>query len=76
MLHLDWRDVPFIGLSATPWTKGLGSYYEKLIIAASTEKLIDAGILSNFKVFAPAHPDLKACAPSPVTITKATSAMR
>jgi superfamily II DNA or RNA helicase len=59
LLHPDWRDVPFIGLSATPWTKGLGAYYEKLIIAATTEKLIDAGILSNFKVFAPAHPDLK-----------------
>jgi superfamily II DNA or RNA helicase len=59
MLHLDWRDVPFIGLSATPWTKGLGGYYEKLIIAATTQKLIDAGHLSGFKVFAPAHPDLK-----------------
>ena len=52
------RDVPFIGLSATPWTKGLGAYYDKLIIATTTEKLIDAGILSDFKVFAPAHPDL------------------
>ena len=59
MLEPSWADVPFIGLSATPWTKGLGCYYDKLIIATTTEKLIDAGILSNFKVFAPAHPDLK-----------------
>jgi superfamily II DNA or RNA helicase len=58
MLEPAWADVPFIGLSATPWTKGLGAYYDKLIIAATTEKLIDAGILSDFKVFAPAHPDL------------------
>jgi superfamily II DNA or RNA helicase len=59
MLEPAWGDVPFIGLSATPWTKGLGAYYEKLIIAATTEKLIGDKLLSDFKVFAPAHPDLK-----------------
>jgi len=32
-LDLEWANVPFIGLSATPWTKGLGAYYERLIIA-------------------------------------------
>jgi DNA repair protein RadD len=59
MLDPAWADVPFIGLSATPWTKGLGAYYEELIVAATTQDLIDAGYLSKFKVFAPAHPDLK-----------------
>jgi DNA repair protein RadD len=54
-----WSDVPFIGLSATPWTKGLGAYYRELIVAATTRQLIDAGYLSPFRVFAPAHPDLK-----------------
>jgi DNA repair protein RadD len=54
-----WADVPFIGLSATPWTKGLGKYYDKLIIASTTQELIDLGYLSNFKVFAPWSPDLK-----------------
>ena len=54
-----WKDVPFIGLSATPWTKGLGRLYEELIIAATTQDLIDLGFLSKFRVFAPAHPDLK-----------------
>src|SRR4029453_17426978 len=49
-----------IGLSATPWTKGLGAFYEQLIIAATTQDLIDQGYLSNFKVFAPSHPDLSA----------------
>jgi DNA repair protein RadD len=53
-----WRDVPFIGLSATPWTKGLGAYYDELIIAATTQNLIDQGYLSKFRVFAPDHPDL------------------
>jgi DNA repair protein RadD len=48
----------FIGLSATPWTKGLGKHYDDLIIAATTQELIDAGYLSPFRVFAPSHPDL------------------
>jgi DNA repair protein RadD len=59
MLNPDWADVPFIGLSATPWRKGLGAYYQELIVAATTQDLIDASYLSQFKVFAPAHPDLK-----------------
>jgi DNA repair protein RadD len=54
-----WKDVPFIGLSATPWAKGLGRLYQELIIAATTQDLIDLGYLSRFRVFAPAHPDLK-----------------
>jgi DNA repair protein RadD len=54
-----WKDVPFIGLSATPWTTGLGKYYDDLIIASTTEELIKAGYLSPFRAFAPAHPDLK-----------------
>lgn len=54
----EWVDVPFIGLSATPWTKGLGRLYDRLIIAATTAELIKAGFLSDFRVFAPSHPDL------------------
>jgi DNA repair protein RadD len=59
MLDPAWADIPFIGLSATPWTGGLGSYYGELIVATTTQELIDRGYLSPFKVFAPAHPDLK-----------------
>lgn len=54
----EWARVPFIGLSATPWTAGLGKIYDDLIIAATTEDLIRAGFLSPFRVFAPSHPDL------------------
>jgi len=53
-----WADVPIIGLSATPWTRGLGRYFDRFIIAARTRELIDAGYLSKFRVFAPASPDL------------------
>jgi superfamily II DNA or RNA helicase len=54
-----WRHLPVIGLSATPWTRGLGKLFSKLIIGATTASLIDGGYLSRFRVFAPASPDLK-----------------
>lgn len=53
-----WAAVPFIGLSATPWAKGLGKDFDDLIVAATTADLIEAGYLSKFRVFAPSHPDL------------------
>ncbi|WP_315729127.1 DEAD/DEAH box helicase [Bradyrhizobium sp. SZCCHNS2015] len=54
----EWKNVPFIGLSATPWTRGLGRHFDKLIIAATVSELIEAGYLSAFRVFAPSSPDL------------------
>jgi superfamily II DNA or RNA helicase len=58
MMDPAWQGRPFIGLSATPWTRGLGQYYDDLIIAATTQDLIAAGYLSPFRVYAPSHPDL------------------
>ena len=53
-----WRGVPFIGLSATPWTKGLGKYYDDLIIASTTAELVAGGYLAQFVVYAPTIFDL------------------
>jgi superfamily II DNA or RNA helicase len=53
-----WENVPFIGLSATPWTKGLGRYFESLLVMSTTADLIELGFLSKFKVYAADHPDL------------------
>jgi len=53
-----WQNRPFIGLSATPWTRGLGKYFDDLLIAATTQDLISEGYLAPFRVFAPSHPDL------------------
>lgn len=53
-----WKRVPFIGLSATPYTKGLGKWFDDLIIPATMQDLIDLGYLAPFRVFAPSHPDL------------------
>ena len=54
----DCPDLLFIGLSATPWKKGLAKHFDRLIIAATLTELIEAKRLSPFRVFAPSHPDL------------------
>jgi DNA repair protein RadD len=53
-------DIPFIGLSATPWARGLGLHYDDLIIPTTTRELIEANpaYLSDFVAFAPSDPDL------------------
>lgn len=51
--------VTFVGLSATPWSKGLGQQYDDLIQSISLADLIERGYLSPFRVFAPSKPDLK-----------------
>src|SRR3984957_10110597 len=52
LAHPDWQTVPFLGLSATPWSKGLGRYFKTLLVAATTQELIDKGHLSPFTVYA------------------------
>ena len=56
----EWKDIPFVGLTATPWAKGMGAQgrWDDLIVCTTTQELITDGTLSDFKVFAPAHPDL------------------
>ena len=54
----EWADVPFIGLSATPWSKGLGNFYDDLIIPCTMQELIDKGYLCGFRAYAAAHPNL------------------
>jgi DNA repair protein RadD len=50
--------LPVIGLSATPWSGGLGRHYDALIVAATIKQLIDEGFLSPFVAYAPSDPDL------------------
>lgn len=60
MAHPDWQSVPFIGLSATPFTKGLGKHFQTLLTVATTQDMIDKGILCPFRMFSVGHSDLKA----------------
>ena len=43
--HPEWQSVPFIGLSATPWTRGLGRYFQSLLVMSTTKDLIEARAL-------------------------------
>lgn len=52
-------DKIFIGLTATPWSKGLGKHWQQLLIGTTTQGLIDREYLSPFRVFAPSAPDLE-----------------
>jgi DNA repair protein RadD len=54
----EWSNVPIVGLTATPWAKGMGRLYDDLIIGTTTQSLIDQRHLSDFKVYAPSSPDL------------------
>lgn len=54
----EWNGVPFIGLSATPWSAGLGKYYTTLVRNSSIVELVDQGYLTPYRIFAADHPDL------------------
>lgn len=60
------KGVPVIGLSATPYAKGLGKHYDELggalfqhmTVAATIPDLIEAGYLVDCDVYAPSEPDM------------------
>jgi len=49
----------FIGLSATPFTKGLGRYYKGIVNVRTANQLTADGFLVQFRVFAANEPDMK-----------------
>jgi len=61
----DWiadsgsKDIIFIGLSATPWSRGLGKSFDDLLQPVTISELIEGGFLSPFRVFATPGPDLR-----------------
>ncbi len=51
-------EVLFIGLSATPWARGMGEVWDDLVIQTTLSELIAEKWLAPFRVFAAAKPDL------------------
>lgn len=49
----EWRDIIVIGLSATPWTRGLGLRWTKLIVGATMRDMIDEGYAREFTIYGP-----------------------
>ncbi len=50
--------VKVIGLSGTPFSAWIGTYYQKLIKPTTMKELIAIGALSKYEFYAPSHPDL------------------
>ncbi len=48
----------FVGLSATPWARGMGLLWQDMVQPVTLQELIDGGYLSRFAAFAPSKPDL------------------
>lgn len=59
MADPDWARVPFIGLSGTPWSKGLAKDYDDLLIPITSKAMMEQGLLSSYRVFAPTLPDAR-----------------
>lgn len=55
----DEHDMPVIGLSATPWRKEMGLYYDDLILGPDTHQLIEDGSLSKYVAYSHYIPDMK-----------------
>lgn len=53
------RDRITLGLTATPFTKGLGKHFDAIINVTTTNRLIEQGWLSPFRIFSCAEPDMQ-----------------
>lgn len=56
--------APFIGLSATPFTKGLGKFYTDVVEMIPMSALIEQGYLCDYTAFGPDVPDMSGVAMS------------
>ena len=53
MQRPGWEDVPFIGLTATPWARGMGKHWNKLVVAARLGEMVEQGWLKPLRYLAP-----------------------
>ena len=66
-LLFRYNRVPVIGLSATPFARGLGKSYpeladrplfEELVVGATVQQLVDDGFLTDIEIYCPSAPDM------------------
>lgn len=62
---LSSRNVPVIGLTATPCTKGLGKYFTNVVNAATMHELTEAGVLVPMRILSCKAPDMKGAKTGP-----------
>jgi len=51
-------DAVVLGLTATPFTQGMGTVYQDVVSVTTTNRLIEQGRLAPFTIFAPAPIDM------------------
>jgi DNA repair protein RadD len=56
--RISTRDTVVIGLTATPFTRGLGRMYDAVVSVTTTNKLIEDGFLAPYRIFAASEPDM------------------
>lgn len=56
--RMTQRESIVIGLTATPFTKGLGKWFDVVINVTTTRALIEQGWLSPYRIFSCAEPDM------------------
>ena len=55
----QYNNIPIVGLTATPYSKGLGKLYNNLIVPITPRELLDEGYLCPIRYYGGAHVDLK-----------------
>ncbi len=53
-----FKSIPVIGLSATPFRKSLGKFFDELVVGATTADLTKQGYLAPARCYAPYIPNL------------------
>ncbi|MBK7024524.1 MAG: DEAD/DEAH box helicase [Sulfuritalea sp.] len=56
--RIKGRDRITLGLTATPFTKGLGKHFDAIINVTTTNKLIEQNWLSPYRIFSCAEPNM------------------
>lgn len=56
---IERREAVTIGLSATPFSTGLGKHYDRVVNVTTTTRLTEGGFLVPFEVYAASEPDMK-----------------
>lgn len=57
--RIEKRDTVTVGLTATPFTKGLGRLYDAVVNVTTTNALIEQGFLSRYRIFSCAEPNME-----------------
>lgn len=74
--HLERFEGAVVGLSATPFAKGMGKLFSRVVNAATMKELTDSGVLVPMRVMSAVRPDMSGAATSGGEWTDAAAAER